>query len=94
MTRIEELLEQRSVLIEMAAVMYGDMYIANEHFWKSSIEKDMFEIEAELIDLGYEEENVSPEINAIAWAMFEALKEDGIIPKEREDEEDLEDFLQ
>ena len=32
MNRIEELLEQRSVLVEMASVMYGDLYVTNEHF--------------------------------------------------------------
>ena len=92
MTRIEELLEQRSVLVEMASVMYGDLYISNEHFWKSSIEKDMFKVESELMDLGHEEEAVSPEMEMAALAIFVALKEGGIIPKEREDEEDLEDF--
>ena len=92
MNRIEELLEQRSVLIEMASVMYGDLYVTNEHFWKSSIEKDMFKVEEELIDLGHEEEEVSPEMEMAAWAIFDALKESGILPEEREDEEDLEDF--
>ena len=90
MNRIEELLEQRSVLIEMASVMYGDMYIANEYFWNSSIEKDMFEIESELIDLGHEEEEVSPEIEFAARVIFDLLKKDGIIPNEREKED--EDF--
>jgi len=92
MTRIEELLEQRSVLVEMASVMYGDLYVTNEHFWNSSIEKDMFKVEEELIDLGHEDEEVSPEMEAAALAIFVALKESGIIPEEREDEEDLEDF--
>ena len=92
MNRIEELLEQRSVLVEMASVMYGDMYVTNEQFWKSSIEKDMFKVEEELIDLGHEEEEVSPEMEMAAWAIFAALKESGILPEEREDEEDLEDF--
>jgi hypothetical protein len=92
MNRIEELLEQRSVLIEMASVMYGDLYITNEHFWNSSIEKDMFEIESELIDLGHEDEEVSPEMEFAARVIFDLLKKDGTIPNEREDEEDTEDF--
>ena len=91
MNRIEELLEQRSVLIEMASVMYGDLYITNEHFWNSSIEKDMFEIESELIDLGHEEEEVSPEMEFAARVIFDLLKKDGIIPDKKEDEEDEED---
>ena len=91
MNRIEELLEQRSVLIEMASVMYGDMYITNEYFWNSSIEKDMFEIESELIDLGHEDEPSSPEMEFAARVIFDLLKKDGIIPDKKEDEEDEED---
>jgi len=86
MTRIEELLEQRSVLIEMASVMYGDMYVADENFWKSSIEKDMFKIEEELMDLGHEEEGITPEMEMAALLLFEALKKGGMLPEE--DEED------
>ena len=91
MNRIEELLEQRSVLIEMASVMYGDMYIANEYFWNSSIEKDMFEIESELIDLGHEDEPSFPEMEFAARIIFDLLKKDGIIPDKKEDKEDEED---
>ena len=76
----------------MAAAMYGDLYISNEHFWNSSIEKDMFKVEAELMDLGYEEEEISPEMEMAALTIFAVLKESGILPEEREDEEDLEDF--
>ena len=86
MTRIEELLEQRSVLVEMASVMYGDMYVTNENFWKSSIEKDMFKIEEELMDLGHEEEGITPEMEMAALLLFEALKKGGMLPEE--DEED------
>ncbi len=86
MTRIEELLEQRSVLIEMASVMYGDMYVADENFWKSSIEKDMFKIEEELMDLGHEEEGITPEMEMAALLLFEALKKGGLLPEEDEDD--------
>ena len=86
MTRIEELLEQRSVLIEMASVMYGDMYVADENFWKSSIEKDMFKIEEELMDLGHEDEGITPEMEMAALLLFEALKKGGLLPEEDEDD--------
>ena len=89
MNRIEELLEQRSVLVEMAAVMYGDMYVTNEQFWKSSIEKDMFEIEEELMDLGYEEEGITPEMEMAALMIFDLLKSNGTIPDEEEGEENV-----
>jgi hypothetical protein len=88
MTRIEELLEQRSVLVEMASVMYGEMYVTNENFWKSSIEKDMYMIEEELMNLGHEEEGITPEMEEAALLLFMDLKLNGMIPDEREDEED------
>jgi hypothetical protein len=87
MTRIEELLEQRSVLVEMASVMYGDLYVTDENFWKSSIEKDMFKIEEELMDLGYEEEGITPEMELAALLLFEALKNGGLLPKEGDGED-------
>jgi hypothetical protein len=88
MTRIEELLEQRSVLVEMASVMYGDLYITDENFWKSSIERDMFEIESELMDLGYEEPDITPEMELAALLLFDVLKKGGLLPDEREEDED------
>ena len=90
MSRIDELLEQRSVLVEMASIMYGDMYVTNEHFWKSSIERDMFEIESELMDLGYEEEGITPEMELAALLIFDALKKGGLLPdEEREEDEEI-----
>jgi hypothetical protein len=88
MTRIEELLEQRSVLMEMASVMYGDMYVMNENFWKSSVERDLYKIEEELDNLGHVEEGITPEMEEAALAIFDALKSSGIIPNEEEDEDD------
>jgi hypothetical protein len=88
MTRIEELLEQRSVLVEMASVMYGDMYVTDENFWKSSIERDMFQIESELMDLGYEEEGITPEIELAALLIFDLLKKGGLLPDEEEEEDE------
>jgi hypothetical protein len=88
MTRIEELLEQRSVLMEMASVMYGDMYVMNENFWKSSVEKDLYKIEEELDNLGHVEDGITPEMEEAALAIFDALKSSGIIPNEEEDEDD------
>jgi len=88
MTRIEELLEQRSVLVEMASVMYGDMYVTDENFWKSSIERDMFQIESELMDLGYEEEGITPEMELAALLIFDLLKKGGLLPDEEEEEDE------
>ena len=86
MNRIEELLEKRDMLVEVAALMFGDMYVINEEFWKSDTEKELFDIEAELDELGYEEEGITPEMEAAAWLLFEALKKTGMIPDEDEEE--------
>jgi hypothetical protein len=86
MTRIEELLEKRQMMVEIASVMYGDMYVMNAQFWKSDTEREMFNIEEELYDLGYEEEGITPEMEAAAWMIFEALKKGGMIPDEDEEE--------
>jgi hypothetical protein len=86
MNRIEELLEKRQMLVEVAALMFGDMYVINEEFWKSDTEKELFDIEAELDELGYEEEGITPEMEAAAWLLFEALKKTGMIPDEDEEE--------
>jgi hypothetical protein len=48
----------------------------------------MFKIEEELMDLGHEEEGITPEMEEAAWAIFAELKLNGIIPDEEEDEED------
>ncbi len=88
MNRIDELLEQRSILVEMASVMYGDLYITNEHFWKSSVERDMFDIESELMDLGYEEPDISPEMELAALLIFDALKKGGLLPDEEKEEDE------
>lgn len=86
MTRIEELLEKRQMLVEVAALMYGDMYVMNEQFWRSETEKEMFTIEAELEELGHVEEGITPEMEMAAWMIFEALKKGGMIPDEDEEE--------
>jgi hypothetical protein len=88
MNRLEELLEQRSVLVEIASVMYGDMYVTNEHFWKSQTEKDMFKIESELMDLGYEDPDITPEMELAAMLIFDVLKQGGLLPDEEEEEEE------
>lgn len=88
MNRIEELLEERQVLVETATLLYGDMYVTNEQFWKSSIEKEMYKIEEELDNLGYEEPGITPEMEAAAWMLFEVLKKGGMIPNEEEEDED------
>jgi len=90
--RINELLEQRDVLTEIAFMLYGEFYVAEKAFWESSTQKDLFRIESELYDLGWEDVDVSPEMEMAALLMFEALKSGGIIPDAPEEEEEDEEI--
>ena len=58
---IEELLEKREDLFEIAALLYGDSFITNQDFWGSPTERHLQELYAELYDLGYEFPEPSPE---------------------------------
>jgi|LakMenE18May11ns_1017448.scaffolds.fasta_scaffold7143572_1 hypothetical protein len=50
---IKELLEKQEVLGEIAAELYGDLWIMNEKFWGSPTERELREVAFTLIDLGY-----------------------------------------
>ena len=50
---IKELLEKQEVLGEIAAKLYGDLWIMNEKFWGSPTERELREVAFTLIDLGY-----------------------------------------
>jgi hypothetical protein len=40
---IDELLEERDNLFEIASVLYGDMFVTNESFWGSPTELQLKE---------------------------------------------------
>jgi hypothetical protein len=90
--RINELLEQRDVLTEIAFMLYGEFYVAEKAFWESPTQRDLYRIESELYDLGWEESDISPEMEMAALLMFEALKNGGIIPDAHKEEEEDEEI--
>jgi hypothetical protein len=51
---IEELLEKRRDLFEIAALLYGDEFVMCKDFWGSPTEKHLQEVYQQLHDLGYE----------------------------------------
>ena len=55
MTRIDELLEKRQALVQVAFLIFGDFYIMDNNFWTSETGKELYDIEEELDLLGYEE---------------------------------------
>ena len=49
---IKELKEKQNLLSEIAAVLYGDLWIMNDKFWDSPTERELREVTIQLIDLG------------------------------------------
>ena len=54
---IKELKRKQNLLSEIAAELYGDLWIMNEKFWGSPTENELREVTMQLIDLG---ETVEP----------------------------------
>ena len=86
---IQELLEKRNTLTEIAAVLYGDDYITKDEFWGSPTEKEMEVVEKQLITLGHEDE-APEEMQALAQIIFDDLVNRGLI--DWDDEEEDEEF--
>jgi hypothetical protein len=49
---IKELKEKQNLLSDIAAELYGDLWIMNDKFWGSPTEKELREVTMELISLG------------------------------------------
>ena len=75
---INELLERRDILNEIATELYGELWITEDSFWGSPTELEMRDIEEQLDNLGYKEE-VTDEQIALADMIFEELKRKGKI---------------
>lgn len=54
MKTIEELLEERDTLFEMAEVLFGENWITTEAFWNSSVNRDLIKNNNNLSLLGYD----------------------------------------
>ena len=100
---IEELLEKRNTLTDIAAELYGDMFITVDEFWGSPTEREMSIVDDELANLGWEPET-TPEIEALAEILLQDLVYRGILEMSlqdledrnilNEEDEDDEEFLQ
>ena len=49
---IKELKKLQNVLHDIAAELYGDLWIMNDKFWGSPTERQLREVTMQLIDLG------------------------------------------
>jgi len=80
---INELLEKREILGEIAVELYGDFWITNDEFWGSPTEQDLFEVSEQLAELGWVED-VSDEEIAFADKIIELLLKEGKLKDPRE----------
>jgi hypothetical protein len=88
---IEELLDKRNTLTDIAAELYGDMFVIVDEFWGSPTERQMSIVDDELAELGWEPE-ITPEIEALAEMLLQDLVNRGVIGDDMEDEEEDEEF--
>ena len=61
---IKELKKLQSILHDMAAELYGDLWIMNDKFWDSPTERQLREVTMQLIDLGVTIEPTDEQIEA------------------------------
>jgi hypothetical protein len=87
---IQDLLDQKDTLSEIASLLYGDDYILHKEFWNSPTERELFQVWEQLDLLGYEEP-ITEEMQALGDLIFEDLVNKGIIPMDDEGEDDNDD---
>ena len=85
---IQELLDHKDSLNEIASLLYGDDYILKQEFWNSPTERELFQVWKQLDLLGYEEP-ISEEMQALGDLIFDDLTSKGIIPLD--DDRDFDD---
>lgn len=61
---IKELKKLQNVLHDIAAELYGDLWIINDKFWGSPTERQLREVTMQLIDLGVTIEPTDEQIEA------------------------------
>jgi hypothetical protein len=64
---IEELLEHRQILFQIAEELYGELWIGEEAFWGSPTEQQLLGVHERLFNLGWSED-ITPK-------QFETAKE-------------------
>jgi len=73
---INELLEKREILGDIAVELYGEFWITEEEFWGSSTERELSEVSEQLNELGWVDP-ISDEEIEIADMIMEMLIKEG-----------------
>lgn len=84
---IQELLDERETLHDIARVMYGDLYVVQQDFWGSPTERELKRVYEQLELLGHED-SITEEQQAIGEMIFQGLVDGGIFTLDDEDEDD------
>lgn len=84
---IQELLDERDTLHDIARVMYGDLYVVQQDFWGSPTERELKRVYEQLELLGHEDP-ITEEQQAIGDLIFQGLVDNGIFTLDDEDEDD------
>jgi len=84
---IQELLNERETLCEIAKVMYGDMYVIQKDFWNSPTERELARVYEQLELLGHDDP-ITEEQQAIGEMIFDKLVDEGIFSLDDDDEDD------
>ena len=84
---IQELLDERDTLHEIASVMYGDFYVIQQDFWGSPTERELKRVYEQLELLGHEDP-ITEEQQSIGEMIFQGLVDNGIFTLEDEGEND------
>ena len=80
---INELLEKREILGDIAIELYGEFWITEEEFWGSSTERELSEVVKQLAELGWVDP-ISDEEIEIADMIMEMLIKEGKLKGPRE----------
>ena len=75
---INELLEKRDILADIAIELYGEWWIVNDKFWNSPTELELREVESQLFDLGYNiSDELTPDQILLASLLIKKIKGQG-----------------
>jgi len=80
---INELLEKRDILGDIAVELYGEFWITEKEFWGSTTEQQMLEVTEQLNNLGWVDPVTDEEIE-MADKIMELLKKEGKFEDPRE----------
>jgi hypothetical protein len=75
---INELLEKRDILSDIAIELYGEWWITNDKFWNSPTELELRKVESQLFDLGYDiSDKLTPDQILLVNLLIKKIKGQG-----------------